>query len=153
MTTIETLTDKLTAGTITRDEFIEQMSRLTATTQKKRNNHNDAHSYVLEHLNVNKDPDPRVLVDIMALFIKSVEDQTGYVANPNGFADFGLTTIESVMGVLSTLRDRSSLFPTKKRSRVKLTYGTQVDLDVNTYIVQYLLNITDERVGLAEEDF
>lgn len=150
---IEILTDKLQAGEITREEFIAQMAKLTAKPATKKDDHDDAYQFVMEALNAHREPDPRVLVDLFALLVTKVQEQTGYVANTKAFDEFNMRTLENVLETISVLKKNDLLFPTRKRSKNKYTLGDKENLGANAYIVEYLLNCTDEKVVLSEEDF
>lgn len=153
MTTIETLTDQLQAGEITREEFITQMSKLATKPTTTKEDHDDAYNFVMEALNAHRNPDPRVLVDLLALLLVKVEEQTGYKPNPKAFDTFSIRTLEDVLQTVSVLKKNDLLFPTKKRSKNKYSVGDKENLGANAYIIEYLLNCPEEKVVLSEEDF
>lgn len=149
---IEILTDKLTAGEITRDEFLKAVKELT--NKPKVDDHDDAYAYVTESLNVHTTPDPRVMVDLLALLLEKIEAQTGYVPNATSFEKFRLITLEDVLQVVSALKQQGVLFPIHKRSKIKFTVGEETNLGANDFIVKYLLNLPEVNTpSLSPEDF
>ena len=151
--TIEILTDKLVAQEITREEFLREVAKLNVT-KTSVDNHDDAYSYVLEALNVHREPDPRVMVDLLAFLLVKIEDQTGYVPNPKAFDNFGIKLLEDVLQLVSVLKKPDVLFPTRKRSKNKYSIGGKENLGVNAYIFEYLFNLPqDVTPALSPEDF
>lgn len=164
---LETLTDKLIAGEITREEFLAEQKRQTEAEAKRlaeaeskerdsRKTYTDAGAYVSDQLQTSRDnPNIHVFVDLLGLFVKKVEDQTGYIADTNAFNDFHVNTLEEVLQVMSVLRHKHITFPTMNASRTKFTYGDDKKvLPINKYIIEYLFNETKEADEfITEEDF
>jgi hypothetical protein len=152
--TIEILTAKFENKEITREEFIAEMGKLAAKPAVSADNHNDAYNYVLEALNAHKQPDPRVLIDLLGLLLTKVESTTGYTPNHKTFERYNLTTLEEVLALVSVLKKPDVIFPTRKRSKMKYSYGDKTGLGINAYIFEYLFNATpDRQVVLDENDF